>query len=85
MKRSDPIPCTLSVAVHRGVQSGRDEADELLTVDEVAAWFKVPKSWVYERTRARGPKRIPFIRLGKYLRFQASAVRAFVTRQGRGT
>ena len=85
VKRSDPDPRALSVAPHPGVQSGMDEFDELLTVEEVAALLKVPKSWVYGRTRARGPERIPFIKLGKYLRFQASGVRAFVTRQRQGT
>ena len=85
MKRSDPDPRALSVAPHPGVQSGMDEFDELLTVEEVAAVLKVSKSWVYGRTRARGPERIPFIKLGKYLRFQASAVRAFVTQQRQGT
>jgi len=33
---------------------------ELLTIDEVAALLKVPKSWIYERTRKRGPWSIPF-------------------------
>ena len=31
---------------------------ELLTVEEVAALLKVPKSWVYEHTRKRGIERL---------------------------
>jgi len=46
-------------------------AGELLTIDEVAALLKVPKSWIYERTRR---KKIPHIKLGKYLRFQADVL-----------
>jgi excisionase family DNA binding protein len=40
--------------------------DELLTLEEAAALLKVPKSWIYDRTR-RGA--IPHLKLGKYLRF----------------
>src|SRR5207302_5778820 len=40
---------------------------DLLTIDEVAALLKVPKSWIYERTRRRGLDRLPYIKLGKYL------------------
>ena len=57
--------------------------DELLTVEEVAAWLKVPQSWVYERTRRRGADRLPVIKLGKYLRFEAPAVRAYLEGQRR--
>lgn len=55
-----------------------ESLDELLTVQEVASLLKVPPSWVYERTRQRGPRRMPFIKLGKYLRFEPAAVRAFL-------
>lgn len=55
--------------------------DELLTVDEVAALLKVSKSWVYEHTRSRGVprgERLPCIKLGKYVRFEPAAVRAYL-------
>lgn len=60
------------------------EYAELLTVDEVAELMKVPKSWVYERTRARTEDRLTFIKLGKYVRFTEADVRAFIERQRRG-
>lgn len=44
--------------------------DELLTVQEVAAFLRVPVSWVYERTRRRGNERLPHLKMGKYLRFR---------------
>lgn len=58
----------------------------LLTVDDVAALLKVSKSWVYEHTRARATPsqdRLPHIRVGKYLRFDAQAVRTFLGRHAR--
>ena len=58
-----------------------DGLDELLTADDVAALLRVPKSWVYERTRRRGPQRLPFVKLGKYVRFELEAVRAFLAQQ----
>jgi excisionase family DNA binding protein len=51
---------------------------DLMTVSETAEWLKVPVSWVYERSRKRGRERIPCIKLGKYLRFERGAVRAWV-------
>ncbi len=55
--------------------------EELLTVEEVAMLLKVPKSWVYERTRRRGIERLPHIKLGKYLRFEEKAVKRFLGRK----
>jgi len=60
------------------------ELHELLTVEEVAALLKVNKSWVYEHTRTRDVAtndRLPHIKIGKYLRFDAQAVRSFVVRK----
>lgn len=50
-------------------------ADELLTVDEVARWLKVPRRWVYDRVQ-RGD--LPAGRMGKYLRFRRHDVVAFI-------
>ncbi len=46
--------------------------DELLTVEEVAQFFKVPLSWVYGHCRARSTDPLPHVKLGKYLRFHKS-------------
>ena len=58
----------------------RDD-DELLTVDELAAILKVPKSWIYERVRRRNGLKLPHIKLGHYLRFERQAVQEFLKRQ----
>ena len=55
--------------------------DELLTVDELAAILKVPRSWIYQHTRKRGHERLPHLKLGKYLRFVESQVRSFLEQQ----
>ena len=60
-----------------------DALDELLTVPEVAALLKVPTSWVYSRTRRRGVAQLPFIKVGKYVRFDEQAVRAWLQAQRR--
>jgi excisionase family DNA binding protein len=53
--------------------------NELLTVSEIAQALKVPVSWIYERCRRRGSERIPHIKLGKYLRFEITAVQNWLT------
>ena len=61
-----------------------NDLHELLTVEEVAALLKVSPSWVYEHTRSRGTpraERLPHIKIGKYVRFEARAVRAFMERK----
>ena len=53
-------------------------ANELLTIEEAAAFLKVPKSWIYERTR-KGT--IPHVKLGKYLRFPVGELRQSIAKQ----
>ncbi len=56
-------------------EAGQSDTDDLLTLDEVAALLKLPKSWIYERTRR---KLIPHVKLGKYLRFPRAALSRWV-------
>jgi excisionase family DNA binding protein len=58
--------------------------ESLLSVEDVAELLKVPVSWVYERTRKRGLERIPGFRLGKYWRFRAEDIFAWLERQRSG-
>ncbi len=66
-------------------QPNNNGSDRLLTVEEVAEMLRVPKSWVYERTRrcVLG-EQLPHVKLGKYLRFEKEAVLEFVGRLRRG-
>ena len=47
----------------------------LLTADQVAELLGVPKSWVYEQSRAG---RIPTVTLGRYRRYRRQAIEAWV-------
>jgi len=58
--------------------------DELLTIDELAAILKVPRSWIYLHTRKRSKTAIPHVKIGKYLRFSGADVRRFLNRLRRG-
>ena len=53
----------------------------LLTIDELAKELKVPKSWIYARTRITGLNSIPNLRCGKYLRFNLEEVLAWIRKQ----
>lgn len=59
------IPSEMAAPVKEGSSHPRE--DELLTVDDVCAWFKVTRDWIYDEVEAG---RLPFLRLGrKHLRF----------------
>jgi len=80
MTQSDPILVAQTVA------TCDTDLHELLTVDDVATILKVSRSWVYEHTRSRGiprSERLPHIKIGKYVRFDARAVREFLERKCR--
>jgi excisionase family DNA binding protein len=47
----------------------------LLTADQVARILGVPKSWVYEQSRNG---RIPTVTLGRYRRYRAESIAAWV-------
>jgi excisionase family DNA binding protein len=57
---------------------------QLLTIREVAALLRVPVSWVYGHLRQRSGDRMPAYRLGKYWRFRAEEVLAWVARHKSG-
>jgi predicted DNA-binding transcriptional regulator AlpA len=53
--------------------------DELLTPDEVQAWLKVSRQWLYDANyKKTGP---PYIRMGSRLRYRRSAVEEWLREQ----
>jgi len=52
--------------------------DTLLTPQDAARFLKVSVSWVYEHVRPDDQDRLPAVKLGKYLRFDARDLRAYV-------
>lgn len=53
--------------------------NDLLTVGEAAQYLRVPKSWIYERTRTRS---IPVRKLGHHVRIPKNELVAWVEREG---
>jgi excisionase family DNA binding protein len=59
------------------------QADELLTVDELASIFKLTRWTIYNLTRQRNRRAgaLPYIKIGRELRFRRSAVEAWLLGQ----
>jgi hypothetical protein len=55
------------------------------TIEELAERWRVPKSWLYGRTRETGPNAIPRMKIGKYLRFDPSKVDEWLIKQNQST
>ena len=57
--------------------------EDILTPEELAARLKVPKSWVYEKTRSRDRNQnpLPCLRLGRYIRFDWTKVVEWLTQE----
>ncbi len=72
-----------SLAPQKNEKDG-DRSSKLVTVKELAQILQVPVSWIYDRTR-QGPKAIPFVKVGKYIRFDPEeVVRFFRQKEGGG-
>ena len=46
----------------------------LMTIDELAEVLNVPRSWIYQRTHRGASDPIPYIKVGRLLRFRMEAV-----------
>jgi excisionase family DNA binding protein len=57
--------------------------DELLTVEELASLFKLTRWTIYNLTRKRNRREgaLPYLVIGRELRFRRSAVEAWITSQ----
>ena len=47
------------------------ESDRLLDPRDAASLLNVPVSWIYQHARTRAQDKLPYFKLGKYLRFSA--------------
>jgi excisionase family DNA binding protein len=52
--------------------------DELMTVNDAARFLRVTVSWVYEHTRNDADDRLPFVKIGKYVRFDRTDLREYI-------
>jgi len=46
--------------------------ERLVGVKELADFLGVAPSWLYSRTRIKGPDAIPHLKVGKYVKFKTS-------------
>jgi excisionase family DNA binding protein len=53
-------------------------SEPLLTAGQVAELLAVPESWVREATREN---RIPYLKLGRYRRYQRAAIESWLAEQ----
>ena len=77
--------CVRKLALLHEVQAAMGALMEIHN-DEVAALLKVSKSWVYEHTRSRRFPRaesLPYVKIGKYVRFRAPQIQEFLSRRAR--
>ena len=51
------------------------------TVEELADRWKVPKSWIYSKTREKGEGSIPRVKIGKYIRFVPESADSWLAKQ----
>jgi excisionase family DNA binding protein len=70
------------------IQPGRLEPTHILTPEQLAERLQVQVSFIYENTRSRAGRRnadpLPFMRLGKYLRFYWPEVEKWLERRQGG-
>jgi excisionase family DNA binding protein len=59
---------------------GRRRSGALLVASEVAELLRVTPAWVYAETRAN---RLPHVRLGRYVRYRAAAIDAWIAEEER--
>ena len=60
----------------------RPEPEPLMSIDQLAAYLNVPKSWIYSQTRMRKHNGFPVVKVGKYCRFDRKAVAEWLDEQG---
>ncbi len=53
----------------------------LLTPEEAAELLQVPVSWMYQHTRRRSLDRIPFVKIGHYVRFREEDLLNYINRK----
>ncbi len=61
--------------------SATETAESLATVQDISRRFNVPVSWVYAKAEAG---ELPSLKIGRYLRFRACEIDAWLAEQRRG-
>ncbi len=56
-------------------------AEKLVGINTMAETLDVPITWLYARTRLKGPEAIPCVRVGKYVKFKVDEVMDWIQAQ----
>lgn len=56
-------------------------AARLVGINEMAETLDVPITWLYARTRLKGPNAVPHMKVGKYVKFKVDEVMAWIEAQ----
>ena len=57
------------------------DGHKLLTPEEAAELLRVPRSWIYQHVRRRSLDRIPFVKIGRYVRFREEDLLGYINRR----
>ncbi len=78
----------MKVNGHEGIQATAiapageaPKLERLLTPEEAAELLQVPVSWMYQHTRRRSMDRIPFVKVGHYVRFREEDLLSYINRR----
>lgn len=52
---------------------------QLMTIDELAALWQVPRSWIYQRTHRGASDPLPHVKVGRLLRFRPDDVEKWLS------
>ena len=72
------MPATHELEPAPALSPALGDDDALLTVQDTARLLKVSVTWVYEHVRPDTDDRLPFVKLGKYLRFDRRDLQAYI-------
>ena len=71
------VACSINVETQRDVFMQKT-SDNILTIQELSSYLKIPKSTLYKLTREG---KIPFQKVGRHLRFHREAIDEWVKGQ----
>lgn len=71
----DGIADLVANKVSERINAQPQEHSTLMTTDELATYLRVPKTWLYDRTR---DNTIPHVKVGKYVRFSLPDILAWL-------
>ena len=58
------------------------EPPVMMTIDEIASYYRLEKSWFYEQSRLSKKTGFPVLKAGKYLRFNRLKVEEWMEKTG---